>query len=330
MDFLGFNLLDVIIFAVIIFYLHEGYMLGFTLAFIDLSTFIISFILALKLYSAVGQVLVGVFDVPIGFANAGGFFLIAFLSELILSLLFRRAARYMPNISSENRIYQFFKKIDHFLGIFPGALSAFIILAFILSVIVSLPSSPLIKNLVTGSQVGSRMIANTHLFESKLNDIFGGALNESLNFITVRPESDEAVNLHFKTDKGTVSKEAEQQMFEMVNDERVEAGLELLVFDNSLRDVGRAHSRDMFERGYFSHYTPEKLSPFDRIERAGIKYLSAGENLALAPSTELAMQGLMNSPGHRRNILSPDYGKVGIGAIDGGIYGTMYTQVFSN
>jgi uncharacterized protein YkwD len=86
----------------------------------------------------------------------------------------------------------------------------------------------------------------------------------------------------------------------------------------------------MLARGYFSHYTPEGLSPFDRMTQAGIAYTSAGENLAFSPNVQLAMQGLMQSPGHRANILSKDYGKVGIGVIDGGIYGEMFVQEFTN
>jgi uncharacterized protein YkwD len=86
----------------------------------------------------------------------------------------------------------------------------------------------------------------------------------------------------------------------------------------------------MFTRGYFSHYTPGGVSPFDRMADAGVTYVYAGENLALAPSTDLAMQGLMNSPGHRANILNPNFNKIGIGVIDGGIYGKMYSQEFTN
>ena len=66
------------------------------------------------------------------------------------------------------------------------------------------------------------------------------------------------------------------------------------------------------------------------MDKAGIHFQAAGENLALAPNINLAHQGLMNSPGHRANILSPDFKKVGIGVIDGGIYGEMFVQEFSN
>jgi uncharacterized protein YkwD len=66
------------------------------------------------------------------------------------------------------------------------------------------------------------------------------------------------------------------------------------------------------------------------MSKVGIRYSFAGENLAFAPSTEFAMTGLMNSPEHRENILSPNYTRVGIGVIDAGIYGKMFTQEFAD
>jgi uncharacterized protein YkwD len=60
----------------------------------------------------------------------------------------------------------------------------------------------------------------------------------------------------------------------------------------------------------------------------GISYKYAGENIAGAPTVEKAHSSLMNSPGHRRNILNPNYTHVGIGIIDGGPYGKMFTQLF--
>src|SRR6185503_18152883 len=73
--------------------------------------------------------------------------------------------------------------------------------------------------------------------------------------------------------------------------------------------------------GYFAHETPEGLSPFDRMRAANVRFLVAGENLALAPTLSLAHTGLMNSPGHRANILRPQFGRVGIGIMDGGMRG---------
>jgi len=326
----GINILDILIIAIVAFYAHEGYTLGFTIAAFDLASFILSFIIALKFYGVVAQFLNVTFAMPIGFANAIGFFLLAFISEIILSILFRKVLIHIPTIRPSHIVYKLFKKIDRYLGLIPGVISAFIVLAFLLTVIVSLPSSPMIKRMVTGSVIGSKMISNTSFFEKKLNDIFGGALHETLNFLTVAPQSNEIVKLHFTLETGSVNPEAEQLMFQLVNKERQKAGLPALSFDSKLQVVARAHSQDMFQRGYFSHYTPEGLSPFDRMANGGIEFSYAGENLALAPSTELAMQGLMDSPGHRANILNPNFGKIGIGAIDGGVYGIMFSQEFTD
>lgn len=326
----SFNFLDIVIILVVFFYLREGFVLGFTVAVLDLAGFILSFIIALKFYGVIANLLMVVFSWPLGVANAAGFFLTALVCEIFFALLFRRLLKLMPKIHPENAVYRGFKQIDHWLGLIPGVLSAFIVLSFILSVVLSLPTSPLIKRLVTGSAIGSKLIANTSFFENRLNDVFGGALNETLNFLTVKPQSDETVNLRFKVVNGTIDRQAEQDMFRLVNTERAKAGLQLVAFDESLAQVARDHSQDMFRRGYFSHYTPDGLSPFDRMSNASIDYTFAGENLALAPSTELAMQGLMNSPGHRANILNPNFNKIGIGAIDGGIYGIMFSQEFTD
>lgn len=328
--FSTFNFLDLIIILVVLFYVREGYTLGFTLAFLDLLSFIIAFIAALKFYSLLAGFFTLFFGMPLGVANALAFFIVAFVSEVIMSLLSRRLVCYLPGLPPGSKISKIFSAINHWLGILPGIVSAFIIISFLLTVIVTFPSSPLIKQAVNNSVIGSKLVDNTSQFESALNQVFGGALNETLNFLTVEPKSNQTVLLHFKVANGTVDERAEQEMFAMVNDERVKAGLAKLTFSNSLRDLARAHSDDMFKRGYFSHYTPEGLSPFDRMEKAHITYEYAGENLALAPSTPLAMQGLMNSPGHRANILSPNFHQVGIGVIDGGIYGMMFTQEFTN
>ena len=95
-------------------------------------------------------------------------------------------------------------------------------------------------------------------------------------------------------------------------------------------EVARRHSVDMFARGYFAHDTPEGRDPFERMREANVRFLTAGENLALAPTVQVAHRGLMNSPGHRANILHSQFGRVGIGIMDGGIRGLMITQDFRN
>lgn len=222
------------------------------------------------------------------------------------------------------------KNIDHILGIAIGVLSAFILLSFLLTLIISLPVSVFLKHSVSSSKFGNMLTANTQGFESELNNIFGKAVNDTLNFLTVEPKSDETVNLRFKTENFSVDKNAELQMLILVNEERRSQGFSSLDGNDKLTEVARKHCKDMFARGYFSHYTPEGLTPFDRMAQGDVYFTYAGENLALAPNVTMAMQGLMKSPGHRANILSPNSGKVGIGVIDGGIYGEMFCQEFTD
>jgi uncharacterized protein YkwD len=85
----------------------------------------------------------------------------------------------------------------------------------------------------------------------------------------------------------------------------------------------------MLAHSYFSHETPFGVTPFQRMQAAGIHYTIAGENIALAPTLEIAHTGLMHSPGHRANILRRSFGHVGIGVLDGGKFGLMITQDFT-
>ena len=120
-------------------------------------------------------------------------------------------------------------------------------------------------------------------------------------------------------------------MFGLVNRERQVAEVAPLLFDTRLRDVAQEYAKTMFSNGFFSHTSlMDGSTAAERVQSAGISYGILGENLAFAPDAYIAHQGLMNSEGHRRNILSSDYRRVGIGIADGGIYGKMFVQLFSN
>ncbi|MDI3522493.1 MAG: hypothetical protein PWP43_675 [Bacillota bacterium] len=120
----------------------------------------------------------------------------------------------------------------------------------------------------------------------------------------------------------------EARMVELVNQERAKAGLKPLAVDMRLVETARAKSRDLIEENYFGHISPKLGSPFEQMQRAGISYRYAGENLAGAPTVDRAHAALMKSPGHRANILSPHFTRIGVGIVDGGPYGKMFTQQF--
>lgn len=318
---LDFNWIDYLMLGIVFFYAYGGYSSGFIGALLDLINFILSFIAGLRFYGFFAGILVNTFLMPQGFSNAIGFFIATFLTEIFIGILINKYFNFQPLI---------FKGLNKWLGIIPGILSGAILISFILILVVALPVATPVKRTISESKISSLLLSRAQILEKDLNLIFGKAINETVNFLTVEPKSDQIVQLNFKTKDFSQDALAERYMLELVNKERYKVGLKGLVFDNELADVGRNHCKDMFGRGYFSHYTPEGFSPFNRMEESGIIYSAAGENLALSPNTDLAMQGLMNSPGHKANILSLDFGRVGIGIIDGGIYGEMFCQEFTN
>ncbi|MEF9952393.1 MAG: CAP domain-containing protein [Clostridium sp.] len=122
----------------------------------------------------------------------------------------------------------------------------------------------------------------------------------------------------------------EEQVFKLVNEERAKAGLSPMVLDKKISDVARVKSKDMADNNYFSHTSPTYGSPFDMMKKFGISYGYAGENIAKGQTTaESVMNSWMNSSGHRANILSKNFNKIGIGYVKQG--GTTYwTQMFTD
>lgn len=107
----------------------------------------------------------------------------------------------------------------------------------------------------------------------------------------------------------------ETLLFRLTNCEREARGLPPLRCDERLVWAGRAHSKDMNERDYFSHVTPEGKSAGQRLTDRGVDWRTSAENIAMAPTMALAHTGWMESRGHRENILRPNVDRVGIGIV---------------
>ena len=315
------NWIDYLFIITFVVYGIKGYYLGFVGSFLELMTFVASFTIGLKWYLFLSSVLSRYINLPHGVLNAISFFIIVIVLEVILKIIIAKLYPSVRKLFYKDYFFGFLGTINHILGIIPGLLSCVILAAFVVTLFVALPVSPAIAKAVLGSNIGGFLVSQTQRFDWSLKDVFGEAFYETVNFLTIESGSNETISLRFVTDKGIVDKSAEQQMFLLLNKERSSRGFSKLVFDETLARLAREHGKDMLKQGYFSHFTQEGFSPFERMNRKSISYLSAGENLAFASTASLAMEGLMNSPGHRANILSPAFHKTGIGVIDAGIYG---------
>lgn len=317
----GLNWVDFIIIGILILFALEALGRPFILELLDFMSFLVAGLLSFTLYNFPAKFFETQFRVPHGLSLVLGFMSVWFFSEIIFYLLVRLS---LPKIL-KLRIHG-----SKVLSVIPALLRSLIFVAIALVMIATFPIQPSIKKAVMNSLLGSQILSRAYSLESPVKQVFGGISNDSLTFLTIKPKTDEIVNLGFQTSQFSVDETAEKQMVDLVNKERTDRGIKTLKFDEKLRVVARAHSGDMFTRGYFAHYSPEGLTVADRVLKAEVDFLVVGENLAYAPSLDLAHQGLMNSPGHKANILSTDFNRIGIGVQDGGVYGMMFTQVFAD
>jgi uncharacterized YkwD family protein len=104
----------------------------------------------------------------------------------------------------------------------------------------------------------------------------------------------------------------------LVNQERAKAGLQPLRLDSKLSAVAMDKAIDMSKNRYFDHISPTYGSPFDMMNRYGIQFSYAGENIAMGQqSPQEVMNQWMNSQGHRENILNPNYDTIGVAYYNG-------------
>ncbi|MGW7074777.1 CAP domain-containing protein [Streptomyces sp. NPDC054866] len=115
----------------------------------------------------------------------------------------------------------------------------------------------------------------------------------------------------------------------LTNAERTAAGLRPLSPDPILTVAAQGHSADMIARAFYSHTSPEGGEPWHRASAAGSTHRAIGENIACGQRTPAeVVDGWMNSPGHRANILKPSFTHLGVGFAGGGSAGTYWTQLF--
>lgn len=315
------NWVDVVILITLLIFAIEAVGKSLVAEILDLCSFLFAFFLSFTLYNFPAKYFENEFKLAHGLSLVLGFMSVWFLSEVLFYVLVRILIPKLPSLNFK------FSKV---VSIVPSSLKGLIFIALSLVMIATFPIQPAIKKSVLDSRLGSQILKASYALEQPVKQVFGSVTSDSLTFLTIKPKTDQKVNLGFQTTNFSIDEATEKQMIDLVNKERTSRGIKALVFEIRLREIARLHSADMFRRGYFSHYSPEGKTVADRALAYGIDFLVIGENLAYAPSLESAHKGLMNSQGHKANILSTDYHKIGVGVMDGGVYEEMFTQVFSN
>lgn len=320
-----FNWIDWIIFFVILYHIIDGWDRGFVSLVCNTFAFLVSLWIAIRFHAQVGGFFVRTFGVPLIWTDVLGYLVLAFPVEILINSILDWPLKKIPK-----------KIVGSFINRCFGSLFAiangFLILAFFLLVVLALPIRGTVKRDIKNSTVGSKLVLLSERYGGNVKSSLDSITQEALKFVTIKPKSNERLNLDVAPESNqlTVDEASEAQMVKLVNEERVKQGQRALRVEESLTIIGRSHSRDMFIRRYFSHYSPEGYDVGYRARQGGIEYTLVGENLAYAPDVEMAHTGFMNSEGHRKNILDTAWTRIGIGVIDGDVYGKMFTQVFAN
>lgn len=323
-------IIDVAVAAVVVFALVRGWRHGSLREGIGLLGLMGGIAIAPALAGPVAGFIGAFSDMPLNLARLIGLIAVIAIVQLALVLLARRKTR-DAELGGP-------RWLDHTGGVvlaaFRGVTVAVLFLYALLAVSATEPDLPGFTQGVVDS-VSGNVLADAASPVAAFYDAMIGrsddmrALTLSVRQQTGFRDTVRSDRVQFASVTGDVepAPAAEQALLDLINRERIRAGLQPLEWCKRCAEVARRHSKDMYEEGYFSHVDIDGIDPFERLQAAGIGYASAGENLAIAPTAPEAHQGLMASEDHRENILRPGFEEVGIGIYDGP-YGLMCTQVF--
>jgi uncharacterized protein YkwD/uncharacterized membrane protein required for colicin V production len=303
----------------------SGYRSGFIATAYGLATWIVAFAAGVA-FQAPAASLVERLGAQPATARPIAFVLVIIAVEGLFSLAGHFALN--PIVKTVHASSTWALGVDKALGIFPAVARSLFVVGILLAAMVVSPVPTELKSAVESSRIARGLIERVTALQPQLA-VLSGSLGDNVPLFVTKLGAEDTEKLDLPSDLQLASDAAaERQLLDLVNEERVNAGQPALVWDDRLLPVARAHSEEMFKLKYFSHQSPVTGSPFDRLTAAKIGYTRAGENLAYAQSVTIAHRGLMQSLGHRENILRPEFTRIAIGVINAGAYGRMFTQMF--
>lgn len=307
----------------------EGYRKGIYKSGLELIGFVWGIFAGLLWFSYPSLFLRRTFGVTPGISNLFSFTIIFMIALLLFYIVFD--GLFVATIKNRQRMRG--KKWFSYGGMFFEMIKGAIVAGLVAAILTYFPVSGVVKYSVKHSLLGATLAGNTGKMEPRLQRIIGKAMDEGTLFSVafVKSRTQDRTRPGRPPDKALkIDRSSESTMLKLINEERTRRGMQKLRIDDDLTNIARQHSLEMFKENYFSHSSPKKGSFEKRLQKGGIDYFVAGENLALAPDVYISHEGLMNSPAHKENILNPKFKKIGIGIIDAKIYEQMYTQEFTD
>lgn len=317
------NAVDVLIVAALVLAVVTGIRAGFIATLYGLITWIVAIPVALLLQGPLGALIARIgLTAPV--ARTLGFVLVLLLVESAFAAVGAIAvAPFVKRVHTDRVL----GPADRALGAIPSMLRTLVVAAVALAAALVLPVGNDVRAAIDGSRIGQVLVEQVAAAQPALGALAGQ--DEGAPLFVTKLGADQSQKLELPDNLTLVpDPDAEAEMLRLLNAERTSRGLAALELDPRLVPIARQHSEEMFRLKYFGHQSPVSGSPFDRIAAAKIGYSRAGENLAYAQSVAVAQRGLMDSEGHRENILRPEFTRIGVGVVSAGSYGRMFTQLF--
>lgn len=314
--------IDGLFFFVFAYFFLKGWTQGFVYLSASVFSFLVSLYIALRYAVPVSAFITYRFHVDALWASVLSYFLVAFITEAIVSEILSRMISGRGGVSFINRL----------LGGFVSAGGGLILLTLSFFLLLLIPLRADIKEYIRDSTVATVALSMLDRYGGPLPRVLDESAKNLTRFMTIEPKSDERIplNIAAEKDKLTVDPQSEAAMLEEVNKERESRGIAPVKLSLGIQEVARLYSKTMLSERFFAHTDLEGKNVGDRLRDSGIHFLIAGENLAYAPDVIIAHQGLMESEGHKKNILDPEFTRIGVGVVDAGIWGKMFTQIFAD
>ena len=307
--------------------LIRGWIRGFVKEVLDLLGLVLGVALAFRLGGPLGDFLADRFDVSSEWARLGSGIALFIVVGLAMGL----AAHWLgtvvrlPGLNLANRL----------LGAGFAAAWVLVIVLLAVSMLRVLPMPSAVDAALDESVIVSTVADPESLAQRAFQSVAGDSVLDTI--LALEPlvgdrrvilEEDATLEIEAaEPDELDERPSGAQQVFELLNDARLEAGVAPLAWSDGLAEVARGHVVDMYTSGFVSHRSPTTGDVVDRVEAAGIRLYAVGENLALAATPRAVHEALMDSPGHRENLLRTAFDRVGVAAVDGPL-GLMVVQVF--
>jgi uncharacterized membrane protein required for colicin V production len=321
-------MIDALLVALLLFLAVRGWFRGLVREAMDLVGLVLGIVAAFRLGGMVGKLVEAMSNVSPDVARlVGG--LIVLVAVGVAAALIARVVE--PRVRRPG-LYLIDRAGGATLALAWGGFAAIVLLSLL--VILPVPaavSRQLDSSAITGfltdpsgtPQAAFRRLSGDRVVEALLN------LNRLVGERRVVVEGEESVALD-PTDPGDLEfdSSAATEVFDLVNRARLDAGQDPLAWSPALAVVAEGHAAEMYTEGYFSHLSPVTGTVGDRLQMAGVTYVVAGENLALAATVADVHDGLMGSSGHRENILRPEFRRVGVAVVAGPL-GLMTVQAFT-